>query len=146
MGSRQSNQKTTKQNRRTTLQNQIILCDVGYTVFVIRIHPAEKRPLATAITMSFLSYRTNSRLHPLHGVVFISEEKLFLTKSRFEVIKPGGLGIVFGKENALYPVGIAALDKAQDKDFLAIQLNDALDFHLTGTGTHGRTAYRACQS
>ncbi|HRN82621.1 hypothetical protein, partial [Nitrosomonas europaea] len=39
------NQKTTKQNRRITLQNQIILCNVGYTVFAIRIHPAEKKPL-----------------------------------------------------------------------------------------------------
>src|SRR5690606_24627508 len=63
-----------------------------------------------------------------------------LTKGRFEVVKPSGLLVVTGKEGALYPIRVAALDHAQGQYLLAVDLGDALDLHLARIRTHGRAA------
>ena len=55
-------------------------------------------------------------------------------------MQPGGRLAVLGKERALYPVRIAALQEAQYKHLLAIDFGNPLDLHLARTGAHGGAA------
>ena len=61
-------------------------------------------------------------------------------------MQPGGRLAVLGEERALYPVRVAALEEAQDEDFLALDFGDALDLHLAGAGAHAGAAGGAGQA
>src|SRR5690554_325370 len=81
----------------------------------------------------------NGLFFAAHSVVLILPEPAF-SEGWLQMIEPGGLFVVFGKERPLHPVRVTPLNEAQHENLLARDLGHALDFDLAGTGTHARTA------
>src|SRR5690554_2484775 len=82
----------------------------------------------------------------LHRLKLILKEELLLPKGRLQLVQPGGRFAVLGKERALYPVRVAALQEAQHEHLFAFDFGYALYFHLAGAGTHAGAAGGAGQA
>jgi hypothetical protein len=76
----------------------------------------------------------------------VFKEELLRAESRTQLVQPSCLGIVFGEERTLNPLGVAGLDKPQRKNFLATYLGHALDLDFARTGAHRRSARRATEA
>src|SRR5690554_1514944 len=82
----------------------------------------------------------------LHRLKLLLKEELLLPKGRLQLMQPGGRFAVLGKERALHPVRVAALQEAQHEHLFAFDFGYALDFYLTGAGTHAGAAGGAGQA
>src|SRR5690554_3168884 len=76
----------------------------------------------------------------LHRLKLLLKEELLLPKGRLQLVQPGSRLAVLGKERALYPVRVAALQEAQHEHLFAFDFGYALDFYLTGAGAHAGAA------
>src|SRR5690554_6049226 len=82
----------------------------------------------------------------LHRLKLILKEELLLSKGGLQLMQPGGRFAVLGKERALHPVRVAALQEAQYENLLALDFGDALDLYLARAGTHAGAAGGAGQA
>ena len=70
---------------------------------------------------------------------FVFKEELLLAESGLEVVEPGSLGVVLGKEGLVGPLVLTALEELKRHNFLAVDSRGTDDADLSGGGGHGGT-------